>query len=120
MGGYHGSWLTGQASYDVPVSRAGLAVEGGTLGAGVVLVPRAGCCPLSEVARVATYLAKESSGQRGPCKLGLPGIARSLTALAEAPAAPRHSTRHAAAPRPSGAAAHARTPMGFTASCCPP
>jgi ferredoxin len=34
------------------------------------------------VARVTAYLAKESSGQCGPCKLGLPGIARALAALA--------------------------------------
>ena len=43
-------------------------------------------CPVvgeAEVARIARYLAKESSGQCGPCQLGLPGIARSLSALAE-------------------------------------
>jgi NADH:ubiquinone oxidoreductase subunit F (NADH-binding)/ferredoxin len=82
VGGYHGGWLPGEAAWDVPVSRAGLAAAGGTLGAGVVLALRPGCCPVSEVARVAAYLAKESSGQCGPCKLGLPGIARSLAALA--------------------------------------
>jgi NADH:ubiquinone oxidoreductase subunit F (NADH-binding)/ferredoxin len=83
VGGYHGSWLPGQAAYGVPVSRAGLASYGGTLGAGVVLVPGQDSCPLGEVARVAAYLAKESSGQCGPCKLGLPGIAHALAALAD-------------------------------------
>jgi NADH:ubiquinone oxidoreductase subunit F (NADH-binding)/ferredoxin len=82
VGGYHGGWLYGPDAWDVPVSRAGLAAAGGTLGAGVVLALRPGSCPLSEVARVAAYLAKESAGQCGPCKLGLPGIARSLAALA--------------------------------------
>jgi len=83
VGGYHGSWLPAQAAYGVPVSRAGLAAYGGTLGAGVVLVLGQDSCPLGEVARVAAYLAKESSGQCGPCKLGLPGIAHALAALAE-------------------------------------
>ena len=38
---------------------------------------------MGEVARVASYLAGESSGQCGPCKLGLPGIARALAAVAD-------------------------------------
>jgi NADH:ubiquinone oxidoreductase subunit F (NADH-binding)/ferredoxin len=82
VGGYHGSWLPGPDAYDVQISQAGLDAAGGTLGAGVVLALDARCCPLSEVARVAAYLAKESSGQCGPCKLGLPGVARALAELA--------------------------------------
>jgi NADH:ubiquinone oxidoreductase subunit F (NADH-binding)/ferredoxin len=109
VGGYHGGWLPAAAAYDVPVSRAGLAAAGGTLGAGVVLVPSADCCPLSEVARVAAYLAKESSGQCGPCKLGLPGIARSLAALADGSGgveALDTARRGAAAVRGRGACRH--------------
>jgi NADH:ubiquinone oxidoreductase subunit F (NADH-binding)/ferredoxin len=83
VGGYHGSWLPEEVAYNVPVSRAGLAAVGGTLGAGVVLALGQDSCPLGEVAQVAAFLAKESSGQCGPCKLGLPGIARSLAALAD-------------------------------------
>ena len=83
VGGYHGCWLPEQAAYGVPVSRAGLAASGGTLGAGVVLVLGQDSCPLGEVARVAAYLAKESSGQCGPCKLGLPDMAHALAALAD-------------------------------------
>ncbi|HEX6931166.1 MAG TPA: NADH-ubiquinone oxidoreductase-F iron-sulfur binding region domain-containing protein [Streptosporangiaceae bacterium] len=83
VGGYHGSWLTAGEAYDAPVSRAGLAAAGGTLGAGIVLVLGQGGCAIGEVARVAAYLAKESSGQCGPCKLGLPSVARSLVAIAE-------------------------------------
>ena len=82
VGGYHGMWLPAEFADDVPVSRAGLDAAGGTLGAGVVM-PLGGTCPLGEVARVVRYLAKESSGQCGPCKLGLPGLARSMTALAD-------------------------------------
>src|SRR5205085_10206224 len=40
-----------------------------------------GTCPLGEVSRIASYLAGESAGQCGPCKLGLPSIARALAAL---------------------------------------
>jgi len=82
VGGYHGSWLTADEAYEVPVSRSGLAGVRGTLGAGIVLVLGRDSCPIGEVARVAAYLAKESSGQCGPCKLGLPNVARSLVALA--------------------------------------
>ena len=83
VGGYHGAWLPAEIAYDVPVSRAGLEAAGGALGAGVVLPLDAGTCPLGEVARVARYLAAESSGQCGPCKLGLPGVARALSAVAD-------------------------------------
>ena len=109
VGGYHGMWLPVETAYDTPVSRAGLEAAGGTLGAGVVLPLGRGSCPLGEVARVAAYLAGESSGQCGPCKLGLPGIARSLAAVAagtggmEALDAAR---RTAAAVRGRGACAH--------------
>jgi len=82
VGGYHGMWLRADVAYDAPVSRAGLAVAGGTLGAGVVLVLGQDTCPLGEVTRVAGYLAMQSSGQCGPCKLGLPGVSRSLEAIA--------------------------------------
>jgi NADH:ubiquinone oxidoreductase subunit F (NADH-binding)/ferredoxin len=83
VGGYHGAWLPAEVAYDVPVSRAGLAAAGGMLGAGVVLPLGPGTCPLGEVARVARYLAAESSGQCGPCKLGLPGVARALSAIVD-------------------------------------
>ena len=66
VGGYHGSWLPAEVAYEVPVSRAGLAAAGGTLGAGIVLALGQESCPVGEVTRVAAYLAKESSGQCGP------------------------------------------------------
>jgi ferredoxin len=56
---------------------------GGTLGSGVVLPLGDGTCPLGEVSRIASYLAGESAGQCGPCKLGLPAIARALAALVD-------------------------------------
>jgi NADH:ubiquinone oxidoreductase subunit F (NADH-binding)/ferredoxin len=109
VGGYHGMWLTAEAAATVPVSRAGMAAAGGSLGAGIVLPLGAGTCPLGEVARVAAYLAKESSGQCGPCMLGLPAIARSLAALAQGSGgvdAMDTARRAAASVRGRGACAH--------------
>ena len=83
VGGYHGMWIPGDMVDDVPVSRAGLDAAGGTLGAGIILPLAANTCPMGEVARIVRYMAKESSGQCGPCKLGLPGLARSISALAD-------------------------------------
>ena len=81
VGGYHGMWLPAATAYAVPVSREGLAAVGGTLGSGIVLPLGDGTCPLGEVSRIASYLAGESAGQCGPCKLGLPTIARALASL---------------------------------------
>jgi ferredoxin len=109
VGGYHGMWLPTETAYSVPVSRAGLTSVGGALGAGVVLPLGEGTCPLGEVARVAGYLASQSSGQCGPCKLGLPSIARALTALADGSGgvdALDTARRSAGAVRGRGACAH--------------
>src|SRR3984957_668749 len=83
VGGYHGMWLASETAYVVPVSREGLAAVGSTLGSGIVLPLGDGTCPLGEVSRIASYLAGESAGQCGPCKLGLPAIARALAALVD-------------------------------------
>jgi len=83
VGGYHGMWLDAEVAYQVPVGREGLAAVGGTFGSGIVLPLGEGTCPLGEVARIASYLAGESSGQCGPCKLGLPTIARAMNAIVD-------------------------------------
>jgi NADH:ubiquinone oxidoreductase subunit F (NADH-binding)/ferredoxin len=83
ISGYHGMWLDAEAAYQVPVGREGLAAAGGTFGTGIVLPLGDGTCPLGEVSRIANYLAGESSGQCGPCKLGLPSIARALAAIVD-------------------------------------
>jgi NADH:ubiquinone oxidoreductase subunit F (NADH-binding)/ferredoxin len=109
VGGYHGMWLPTDTAYNTPVSRAGLTSVGGVLGAGVVLALGEGTCPLGEVARVAGYLANQSSGQCGPCKLGLPSIARALSALADGSGgvdALDTARRGAAAVKGRGACAH--------------
>ena len=109
VGGYHGRWLSPDVADTVPVSRAGLAAVGGTLGAGVVLPVSADTCPLGEVARVVGYLAVQSSGQCGPCKSGLPAVARSLAALATGSGGPDEldaAGRTAAGVRGRGACHH--------------
>ncbi|GAA4519270.1 NADH-quinone oxidoreductase subunit NuoF family protein [Actinoallomurus oryzae] len=82
VGGYHGTWITPSAANRALVSREGIARAGGALGAGIILPLPKGVCPLGEVARVAAYLGEESARQCGPCRLGVPAIARSLNALA--------------------------------------
>jgi NADH:ubiquinone oxidoreductase subunit F (NADH-binding) len=82
VGGYYGAWLPAPAVLDVPLSHAGLAAAGGSLGAGLlVALPDSGC-GLAATARIATYLAGESARQCGPCLNGLPLIAGAMTALA--------------------------------------
>lgn len=82
-GGYHGKWIAPSAAENAQVSREGMEQAGGRLGAGVLLPLAEGVCPLGECVRIASYLAGESSGQCGPCRLGLPALARSLQALVD-------------------------------------
>jgi NADH:ubiquinone oxidoreductase subunit F (NADH-binding)/ferredoxin len=83
VGGYHGMWVDAEAAYQVPVGREGLAAAGGAFGSGIVLPLGDGTCPLGEVARIASYLAGESAGQCGPCKLGLPNLARAVQSIVD-------------------------------------
>lgn len=83
LGGYHGKWITAEAAGRAEVSRAGLTAVGGTLGAGIVVPLAEGVCPLGEAARIVQYLAGQSAGQCGPCRLGLPDVARAFASLAD-------------------------------------
>ncbi|WP_238013601.1 NADH-ubiquinone oxidoreductase-F iron-sulfur binding region domain-containing protein [Dactylosporangium sp. AC04546] len=87
IGGFHGAWVPARA--DLPLSRRGLAPFGAAPGAGVVVVLAAGRCGLAETARIVAYLARESAGQCGPCRNGLPRLAATLTQPAEADEAAR-------------------------------
>ncbi|HEX5740273.1 MAG TPA: NADH-ubiquinone oxidoreductase-F iron-sulfur binding region domain-containing protein, partial [Pilimelia sp.] len=75
-GGFHGRWITAEAADTVEVSRSGFAAAGGSLGAGIIIPLGPGTCAIGEVARVVQYLAGESAGQCGPCRYGLPDVAR--------------------------------------------
>jgi NADH:ubiquinone oxidoreductase subunit F (NADH-binding) len=93
-GGYHGTWL--RPHPDVPVSRAGLAAAGATLGAGVLYVLDGTTCALGELTRVSRWLADQSAGQCGPCRFGLPALATDVAAVAignaqALPVAERHA-----------------------------
>jgi NADH:ubiquinone oxidoreductase subunit F (NADH-binding)/ferredoxin len=106
VGGYHGAWLRPEAVSLTALSRAGLEAVGGTLGAGIILPLDQGTCPLEEVIKVAAYLAAESAGQCGPCRLGLPDIVRTLSALAEGAGSVQAVRRAAGVGRGRGACSH--------------
>ncbi len=79
VGGYHGSWITPRAG--LTLSLAGLASVGARFGAGVLLVIDQNSCALAELAQVTAWLARESAGQCGPCRFGLPAIADDVVRL---------------------------------------
>jgi NADH:ubiquinone oxidoreductase subunit F (NADH-binding) len=82
VGGYHGTWIPAAQASGLRLSNASLQQAGARTGAGVLAALPAGRCGLTETARVAGYLARESAGQCGPCLNGLPRIAGVLADLA--------------------------------------
>ncbi|AWS40914.1 NADH-quinone oxidoreductase subunit I [Streptosporangium sp. 'caverna'] len=97
LGGYHGGWLHPDAAVVATVSRQGITDAGGQLGAGIIVPLGTETCPLGETTRVAKYLAEQSSGQCGPCRLGLPDIARSMSEIVNGSAAALDELRQRAA-----------------------
>ena len=81
VGGYFGTWIRAR-DLDVPLSQAGLAHVGGSLGARTIVVLPEGACGLAETTRIIRYLAGESAGQCGPCFFGLPALADAFERLA--------------------------------------
>jgi NADH:ubiquinone oxidoreductase subunit F (NADH-binding) len=81
IGGYGGTWV-GPAHFATPYGRAALGALGIPVGVGVMVVLGPAACGLLESARIARFLADESSGQCGPCTYGLPAIADDLARLA--------------------------------------
>jgi NADH:ubiquinone oxidoreductase subunit F (NADH-binding) len=78
LGGYGGGWIDGADAGAVRLSPRQLAPLGARLGPGIVFVLPASACPVAETARVAGWLADQSSGQCGPCVNGLAAIADEL------------------------------------------
>lgn len=82
VGGFHGTWAAPGSLSRSHVDAAELRSAGIALGAGVVL-PMRGRCPVAYTAAITAYLAEESAGRCGPCRNGLPALARELRRLAE-------------------------------------
>ena len=81
VGGFHGGWATWATLASARVSVPGLAALGVPLGAGVVLLPGAGACPLQVTSQIVGHLAGETSGRCGPCVNGLPALADAVRAV---------------------------------------
>jgi len=75
LGGYEGTWISGEAAWHTPLERHRLKTLGISLGCGLVAVLNDQVCGLAETARLLRWLAGESSGQCGSCVFGLPVLA---------------------------------------------
>ncbi|OXR40079.1 NADH-quinone oxidoreductase subunit F [Nocardia cerradoensis] len=94
IGGYHGAWLPGAALPRASLSRKALRHWHATPGAGVIRVLRHDECGLRVTAEITAYLAAQSAGQCGPCRNGLPQLARTVGDLAAGgPARPQDVVR---------------------------
>jgi len=82
LGGYAGTWVGASRLDAVALSNEHLAPHGASLGAGVVLLLSEEACPVAETARLARWLAGQSSRQCGPCVHGLDALATTIEELA--------------------------------------
>jgi len=89
VGGYHGTWISGQQAAALTLDNASLEAAGARVGAGIVITLPADRCGLIETANAVRYLALESAGQCGPCLNGLPRIAAAFAELASGRARPQ-------------------------------
>jgi NADH:ubiquinone oxidoreductase subunit F (NADH-binding) len=78
LGGYGGAWIDAADAEAVRLSPGELAPLSARLGPGIVYVLPDSVCPVAEIARLAGWLAEQSSGQCGPCVNGLGAIADEL------------------------------------------
>jgi NADH:ubiquinone oxidoreductase subunit F (NADH-binding) len=93
LGGYAGAWVGAERLQGVALSNEHLAAHGATLGAGVVLLLSEAACPVGETARVARWLADQSTRQCGPCINGLDALAVTVAEVAAGVADGRPSQR---------------------------
>ncbi len=82
LGGYAGTWIDGALLSGLSLSDEHLAPHDASLGAGVVLLLSDAACPVRETARVARWLAEQSTRQCGPCLNGLDALALAVEELA--------------------------------------
>jgi len=126
IGGYAGSWVSGEAAWSLPVDRSWLAAAGTSLGCGLVAPLDSSACGLAETARLLGYLASQSAGQCGPCVLGLPELAERFAALVDGQGSRRQLRRiselavsirgRGACAHPDGAVQLAETALGVFAT----
>ncbi len=83
VGGFAGTWLSGDEAWQAPYERSALACLGAGPGCGLLGVLPHGACALVETARIVGYLAGESAGQCGTCVAGLPRLASAMSSLAD-------------------------------------
>lgn len=81
LGGYEGTWMSGEDAWRAPVERHRLGRLGVSLGCGVVAVLGDETCGLAQTARLVRWLVGQSAGQCGPCIFGLPSVSELLDAL---------------------------------------
>ncbi len=81
VGGFHGAWVPPDAT--IPITRRTLHPFLAAPGAGLVMALPVDACGLVASALVADYLADQSAGQCGPCRIGLPQMAQALRQLAD-------------------------------------
>jgi NADH:ubiquinone oxidoreductase subunit F (NADH-binding) len=93
IGGYAGSWVAGELLNGVALSNEHLAAHGAWLGAGVVQMLSEHACPVAESARVARWLAAQSTRQCGPCVHGLGALATAVEEIARGTAQARAAQR---------------------------
>lgn len=118
IGGYAGGWIDA-ALVAIRLTRSDLQRAGVRLGAGIVVALPRSACPVSEVARVAGWLADESSGQCGPCVYGLAAVADELDRICSGSAEPdsmQRVTRWCELSAGRGACAHPDGTAGFVTS----
>jgi NADH:ubiquinone oxidoreductase subunit F (NADH-binding) len=109
LGGYAGAWVGADLLRGLGLSGEHLAPHGATLGAGVVAGLSEEACGVAETARVLRWMARQSSGQCGPCVHGLDAIASSVEEVAAGAArgkARQRIARLATLARGRGACSH--------------
>jgi NADH:ubiquinone oxidoreductase subunit F (NADH-binding) len=82
LGGYAGAWIDGSLLGGLVLADEHLAPHEASLGAGVVLLLSQEACPVAETARIARWLADQSTRQCGPCLNGLDALAGTIEEIA--------------------------------------
>ena len=88
LGGYSGTWMSGGDAWSAVLRPGSGSAADVSVGCGLVAVLPEGGCGLAATAALAAWLAGESAGQCGPCRIGLPDLGEALGQLAS-----RHGRR---------------------------